>query len=185
MTATSCPRRCRIGGIVGAPKRAARGGRGVGLEAPSPSSSPPRGSWTSIPSIRWPRGSTRRPERTTRTWRRTSPTGDERHNKRRSGHSGRQPQRRVSSPPVGTIPTASDVTDTPNPNSKPRRGSATDRDDRAGRALAARQSERPARRAAVISSRGPERCHAPAFRAPAPSQPRACRRRRRCGRACS
>src|SRR4051794_3963974 len=31
----------------------------------------------------------------------------------------------------------------------PRRGSATDRDDRAGRALAARQSERPARRAAV------------------------------------
>ena len=42
-----------------------------------------------------------------------------------------------------------------------------------------------ARRAAVISSRGPARCHAPAFRAPAPSRPRACRRRRRCGRACS
>jgi hypothetical protein len=38
---------------------------------------------------------------------------------------------------------------------------------------------------AVISSRGPARCHAPAFRVPAPSQPRACRRRRRCGRACS
>ena len=67
----------------------------------------------------------------------------------------------------------------------PRSGSATERDDRAARALAARQSERPARRAAVISSRGPARCHAPAFRAPAPSQPRACRRRRRCGRACS
>src|SRR5215210_4085927 len=27
--------------------------------------------------------------------------------------------KRVSSPPVGTIPSASDVTDTPNPNSKP------------------------------------------------------------------
>ena len=34
-----------------------------------------------------------------------------------------------------------------------------------------------ARRAAVISSRGSARCHAPAFRAPAPSRPRGCRRR--------
>jgi hypothetical protein len=38
-----------------------------------------------------------------------------------------------------------------------------------------RRCERPARRAVVISSRGPARCHAPAFRAPAPSQPRAAR----------
>ena len=47
--------------------------------------------------------------------------------------------------------------------------------------------DHPSRRASssVISSRGPARCHAPAFRAPAPSRPRACRRRWRGGRACS
>jgi hypothetical protein len=47
------------------------------------------------------------------------PTGDERHNKTRSGHSGRQPQRESARRPVGTISTVSDITDTPYPNSKP------------------------------------------------------------------
>jgi hypothetical protein len=42
---------------------------------------------------------------------------------------GRQPEQRVSSPPVGTLSTASDVADSPNQNSKP--GSA--RDAAAGR----------------------------------------------------
>ena len=49
----------------------------------------------------------------------TSPTGDERHNKRKSGPPGRQPQRESARRPVGTISSASDVTDDPNPNSKP------------------------------------------------------------------
>jgi hypothetical protein len=43
--------------------------------------------------------------------RRTSPTGDERHNKRRSDPTGRQPQRESARRPVGTISSASDVTD--------------------------------------------------------------------------
>jgi hypothetical protein len=36
---------------------------------------------------------------------------------------GRQPEQRVSSPPVGTLPTAPDVADSPNQNSKPDRSS--------------------------------------------------------------
>ena len=56
---------------------------------------------------------------------------------------------------------------------------------RHARALAARRSERPAVAQRLISSRGPARCHAPAFPAPAQSQPRACRRRWRSGHACS
>ena len=59
--------------------------------------------------------------------RRASPTGDERHNKRKSGHPGRQPQRESARRPVGTISTASDVTDSPNRNSKPQSGSAVSR----------------------------------------------------------
>src|SRR5215217_184619 len=55
--------------------------------------------------------------------RQTSPTGDERHNRRKSGPSRPTASMRVSSPPVGTIPSASDVTDTANPNSKPRSSS--------------------------------------------------------------
>src|SRR4029453_10890003 len=43
--------------------------------------------------------------------RRTSPTGDERHNKRKSGHTGRQPQRESARRPVGTFSSASDDTD--------------------------------------------------------------------------
>jgi hypothetical protein len=39
------------------------------------------------------------------------PTGDERHSKRRSGHTGRQPQRESARRPVGTFIAASDVTD--------------------------------------------------------------------------
>src|SRR3954453_19870883 len=56
--------------------------------------------------------------------RRTSPTGDERHNKRKSGHSGRQPQRESARRPVGTFSSASDVTDPTNRNSKPQSESA-------------------------------------------------------------
>ena len=52
--------------------------------------------------------------------RRASPTGDERHNKSKSGHPGRQPQRESARRPVGTLPSTSDVTDGPNRNSKPR-----------------------------------------------------------------
>jgi hypothetical protein len=55
--------------------------------------------------------------------RRTSPTGDERHNKRKSGPTADN-LKRVSSPPVGTISSAPDVTDAANHNSKPRSGSA-------------------------------------------------------------
>src|SRR5215216_4682041 len=44
--------------------------------------------------------------------RQTSPTGDERQNTRKSGPSRPTASKRVSSPPVGTIPSASDVTDT-------------------------------------------------------------------------
>ena len=42
-------------------------------------------------------------------------------------YAGRRPtaSKRVSSPPVGTIPSASDVTDEPNPNSKPHSSSLT------------------------------------------------------------
>ena len=40
------------------------------------------------------------------------PTGDERHSESQSGQHGRQPEKRVSSPPVGTLSSASDVTDT-------------------------------------------------------------------------
>src|SRR5829696_3925447 len=58
--------------------------------------------------------------------RQTSPTGDERQNKRKSGPSRPTASMRVSSPPVGTISSASDVTDEPNHNSKPRCGSAHD-----------------------------------------------------------
>ena len=42
---------------------------------------------------------------------RTSPTGDERHNKRKSGHFSRQPQSESARRPVGTFSSASDVTD--------------------------------------------------------------------------
>ena len=56
--------------------------------------------------------------------RRNIPTGDERHNKSKSGHSGRQPHRQSTRRPVGTISAASDITDTTNRNSKPRSGSA-------------------------------------------------------------
>ena len=52
------------------------------------------------------------------------PTGDERQNKRKSGPSRLTASKRVSSPPVGTISSASDVTDEPNQNSKPRCASA-------------------------------------------------------------
>ena len=55
--------------------------------------------------------------------RRTSPTGDERHNKRKSGPPGRQPQRESARRPVGTFSSASDVTDDPNHNSKPQASS--------------------------------------------------------------
>ena len=41
--------------------------------------------------------------------RQTSPTGDERHNNRKSGHSGRQPQREPARRPVGTFSSASDI----------------------------------------------------------------------------
>jgi hypothetical protein len=47
------------------------------------------------------------------------PTGDERHNKRKSGPPGPTASKRVSSPPVGTFSSVSDVADGPNPNSKP------------------------------------------------------------------
>jgi hypothetical protein len=40
--------------------------------------------------------------------------------------------KRVSSPPVGTIPSASDVTDEPNHNSKPQSGSVAGAVDHAG-----------------------------------------------------
>ena len=40
-----------------------------------------------------------------------TPTGDERHNKRKSGHHGRQPQRESARRPVGTLPSAPDVTE--------------------------------------------------------------------------
>jgi hypothetical protein len=52
------------------------------------------------------------------------PTGDEQHNKSKSGHPGRQPQSQSARRPLGTISTSSDITDTPSPNSKPQRGSA-------------------------------------------------------------
>jgi hypothetical protein len=48
----------------------------------------------------------------------TSPTSNERHNKRKSGTRGSTASKRVSSPPAGTIPSASDITDEPNHNSK-------------------------------------------------------------------
>ena len=72
--------------------------------------------------------------------RRTSPTGDERHNKRKSGPQGRQPQRESARRPVGTLSTSSDVTDTPNPNSKPRSSSAALRRSAPRRAIAIRPS---------------------------------------------
>ena len=53
--------------------------------------------------------------------------------------------KRVSSPPVGTIPTASDITDTPNPNSKPRCSGAATRAVRGGQATGS-----PQRPAAVL-----------------------------------
>src|SRR3954466_15716689 len=56
--------------------------------------------------------------------RQRSPTGDERQNTRKSGPSRPTASKRVSSPPVGTISTKSDVTDDPNPNSKPHCDSA-------------------------------------------------------------
>src|SRR3954451_16495833 len=58
--------------------------------------------------------------------RQTSPIGDERHNRTKV-----RPQiwptasKRVSSPPVGNLPPASDVTDTADHNSKPRSCSGT------------------------------------------------------------
>src|SRR3954454_21450064 len=67
--------------------------------------------------------------------------------------------KRVSSPPVGTIPSASDITDDPNHNSKPRRssrvltfctdpaGSATDRRRRGGPRRSQERSESSLRRA--------------------------------------
>src|SRR3954452_20428138 len=57
--------------------------------------------------------------------RQTSPAGDERHNRTEV-----RPQiwptasKRVSSPPVGNLPSASDVTDAADHNSKPQRSSA-------------------------------------------------------------
>src|SRR5215208_3223320 len=51
--------------------------------------------------------------------RQTSPTGDERQNKGSQALVRPTASKRVSSPPVGTIPSTSDVTDTPNHNSKP------------------------------------------------------------------
>jgi len=45
--------------------------------------------------------------------------GDERHSESQSGPPGRQPEQRVSSPPVGTLSTAPDVADSRNQNSKP------------------------------------------------------------------
>jgi hypothetical protein len=51
---------------------------------------------------------------------------------------------RVSSPPVGTIPTASDVTDRPNRNSKPRCGSADCRPPGCGGAAPIRSMKIPA-----------------------------------------
>src|SRR3954467_5815590 len=44
--------------------------------------------------------------------RQTSPTGDERQNKRKSGPARPTASKRVSSPPVGTFSPASDVTNT-------------------------------------------------------------------------
>src|SRR4051794_20221737 len=48
--------------------------------------------------------------------------------------------KRVSSPPVGTIPSASDITDDPNHNSKPQRSRAVDR----GRAAPIRPTQQRA-----------------------------------------
>jgi hypothetical protein len=53
--------------------------------------------------------------------RRTSPTGDERHSERWSGPNGRQPERESARRRSRSLHLASDVTDAPNPNSKPGR----------------------------------------------------------------
>jgi hypothetical protein len=55
--------------------------------------------------------------------RRTSPTGDERHNKSKSRHPGRQPQRESARRPVGTFTSVSEVTNTADQNSKPQSSS--------------------------------------------------------------
>src|SRR4051812_42256147 len=49
----------------------------------------------------------------------TSPTGDERHNKRKPGHSSRQPRCESARRPVGTLPSASDITDRPQSKQQP------------------------------------------------------------------
>ena len=81
------------------------------------------------------------------------PTGDERQNKPSQANRPTA-SKRVSSPPVGTISTASDITDTPNPNSKPRCDSdllGTGARTRRRRAYA-RDAAGPATRRACLSS---------------------------------
>jgi hypothetical protein len=53
-----------------------------------------------------------------------SATGDKRDNRTEVSPAGPTASKRVSPPPVGTIPAASDITDKPNHNGKPRRRSA-------------------------------------------------------------
>jgi hypothetical protein len=112
--------------------------------------------------------------------RRTIPTGDERHNKRKSGHSGRQPQRESARRRSGPSPRRRTSPTPANRNSKPQCGSERSADSHRPPGRLTRRWHRGAR----VSSVAPREGEVPRSRKRAASRSRtgaACGRRGACG----